>query len=176
MSGLVSHWPLFGLRVVTPRLEIRMPRDEDLGRLLDVILAGVHDPTSTPFTIAWTDVESPRLERNSLQWWWRQRAQWSADKWSFCGAVFVDGSPVGVQDLNAESFSRLRTVETGSWLGIEHQGRGLGKEMRAAILHLAFDGLGAIEAYSGAWNDNPRSLGVSRAFGYVDNGEALGLR
>ena len=82
----------------------------------------------------------------------------SPDKWTFSGAVIVDGHPVGVQDLSAESFATLRTVRTGSWLGMRHQGRGIGKEMRAAILHLAFAGLGAVEANSGAWHDNTRSL------------------
>jgi RimJ/RimL family protein N-acetyltransferase len=48
--------------------------------------------------------------------------------------------------------------------------------MRAAILHLAFSGLGAIEAYSGAWEDNSSSLGVSAALGYVRNGCTWDLR
>jgi RimJ/RimL family protein N-acetyltransferase len=176
VTGLAEYWPLFGLRVVTPRLEIRLPTDEDLVGLIEEILAGVHEPSSTPFTIPWTDDPSPRRERESLQWWWAKRAEWSADKWNFTGAVFVDGRPIGVQDVFAENFSKLRTLETGSWLGLRHQGKGIGKEMRAAILHLAFDGLGAVEAYSGAWHDNFASIGVSRALGYVPNGEAIGLR
>lgn len=46
----------------------------------------------------------------------------------------------------------------------------IGKEMRAAVLSLAFDHLGAEVASSGAWEWNATSLGVSRALGYVDNG------
>jgi RimJ/RimL family protein N-acetyltransferase len=176
MTGLVDYWPLFGLRIVTPRLEIRLPTDDDLPGLLEEIIFGVHDPESTPFSHAWTDVASPQRERDSLQWWWRQRAQWSPANWNFSGAVFVDGKPVGVQDLIADNFFVLRAVSTGSWLGLRHQGQGIGKEMRAAILHLAFGGLGAIEANSGAWHDNPRSRGVSDALGYELNGASLGLR
>jgi RimJ/RimL family protein N-acetyltransferase len=176
MNELARYWPLFGLRVITPRLEIRLPGDDDLVGLVDEIVAGIHDPVATPFTMSWTDVPSPQRERESLQWWWRHRAEWSPGKWNFTGAVFVDGRPVGIQDLGAENFAQLRTVETGSWLGMRHQGQGFGKEMRAAILHLAFAGLGAVEAYSGAWHDNPRSLGVSSALGYVFNGEVLGMR
>ena len=56
----------------------------------------------------------------------------------------------------------MRSVATGSWLGLRHQGHGIGKEMRAAVLHFAFAGLGAIEALSGAWDDNKPSLGVER--------------
>ncbi len=44
--------------------------------------------------------------------------------------------------------------------------------MREAMLHLAFAGLGAEEALSGAFEDNTASLATSRAIGYVENGEA----
>ena len=176
MTGVARDWPLFNVRVRTPILEIRLPTDDDLPRLVDEIVAGVHDPATMPFTKEWTDVASPLRERESLQWWWRQRAEWSPGKWVFTGAVFVEGNPIGVQDLGAESFADLRTVETGSWLGQRHQGRGIGKEMRSAVLHLAFAGLGAVEALSGAWHDNPHSLGVSKALGYEQNGESLALR
>ena len=175
-EAALRHWPLFGLRVVTPRLEIRLADDEDLVALVDEIEKGVHDPATMPFTIEWTDIPSPRRERESLQWFWRQRAEWSPQKWSFSGAVIIDGCPVGVQDLSADNFSKLRTVRTGSWLGMRHQGLGIGKEMRAAILHLAFAGLGAVEANSGAWHDNMPSLKVSEALGYEVNGVDVGLR
>jgi RimJ/RimL family protein N-acetyltransferase len=48
--------------------------------------------------------------------------------------------------------------------------------MRSAILHLAFDGLGAREALSGAFFDNEPSMATSRSLGYVFNGEELLLR
>jgi RimJ/RimL family protein N-acetyltransferase len=129
-----------------------------------------------PFTIPWTDTPPPRRHRESLRFWWSARANWSPESWDFTGAVFVDGAPVGVQDLMAKNFARLRTVETGSWLGRQHQGQGLGKEMRAAILHLAFEGLGAIEAISGAFHDNRASLATSKSLGYTENGDRLMLR
>jgi Acetyltransferase (GNAT) domain len=47
---------------------------------------------------------------------------------------------------------------------------GYGTEMRAAILELAFAGLGATYATSTAVEDNPASYRVSRKLGYVDNG------
>jgi RimJ/RimL family protein N-acetyltransferase len=176
VSGVSRYWPLFDVRVRTPRLEIRLPTDDDLSGLVDEIVGGVHDPSTMPFTKEWTDVASPLREREALQWWWRQRAEWTPDKWNFTGAVFVDGNPVGIQDVGAESFATLRTVQTGSWIGLRNQGRGIGKEMRAAILQFAFAGLGAVEANSGAWHDNAQSLGVSSALGYERNGESLALR
>ena len=83
---------------------------------------------------------------------------------------------MGVQSVEAEHFRAVRSVETGSWLGLAHQGQGLGLEMREAVLHLAFAGLGAEEALSGAFEDNVASLATSRSVGYDDNGEARGHR
>jgi RimJ/RimL family protein N-acetyltransferase len=171
-----SFWPLFGLVIRTPRLEIRLPREAEFGALLAVVAQGIHDPATMPFTTPFTDRPSPQRERESAQWWWRQRAEWSAEKWNFTGAVFVDGQAVGVQDMNAERFATLRAVHTGSWLGRAHQGQGLGKEMRQAILHLAFAELAAQEAHSGAFFDNAASLATSRAVGYRENGETLAPR
>jgi RimJ/RimL family protein N-acetyltransferase len=172
----MAFWPLFGLVVRTPRVEIRLPREDEFAALLAVIEAGIHDPATMPFTTPFTDRPSPARERESAQWWWRQRAEWSADMWNFTGAVFVDGQVVGVQDMNAAHFATLRSVHTGSWLGRAHQGKGLGKEMRQAILHLAFEGLEAREAHSGAFHDNAASLATSRSVGYVENGETRALR
>ncbi len=176
--GRVPHpyWPLFDLRVRTPRLELRLPTEAEELRLAALAARGIHPPEAMPFGIPWTDAPSPELERGALQWWWRQRAEWRPQRWWFTGAVFVAGEPVGVQDLWGVEFASLGTVETGSWLGRAHQGQGLGREMRAAILHLAFAGLGAVEALSGAWLDNAASLAVSRQLGYVENGEAWRLR
>jgi RimJ/RimL family protein N-acetyltransferase len=56
------------------------------------------------------------------------------------------------------------------------QGRGLGKEMREAVLHLAFAGLGAERALSEAFTDNAPSRGVSISLGYVPNGTTWALR
>jgi RimJ/RimL family protein N-acetyltransferase len=42
--------------------------------------------------------------------------------------------------------------------------------MRAAVLHLAFDVLGANVAHTSAFHDNPASLGVTRSLGYRENG------
>jgi RimJ/RimL family protein N-acetyltransferase len=171
-----AQWPLFDLRVRTPRLEIRLPTDEDLYRLNELADLGVHEPSVMPFSIPWTDTPPPRRHRESLKFWWSARADWSPEHWRFTGAAFVDGAPVGVQGLMADDFARLRTVETGSWLGRRHQGQGLGKEMRAAILHLAFEGLGAMEAMSGAFHDNRASLATSKSLGYTENGSRLMLR
>lgn len=170
------YWPLLDLRIRTPRLELRVPSDDDLIELARLAAQGVHPESSTPFTIHWTDQPSPELERSLMQWHWRARAEWSPVRWRLGFGVLEEGRMVGTQDVYAEDFPILRTVETGSWLGREHQGRGIGKEMRAAVLDLAFAGLAAIIARSGAFADNAASLAVSRAMGYVIDGEDLTLR
>jgi RimJ/RimL family protein N-acetyltransferase len=171
-----AYWPLFDLRIRTPRVEIRLPRDDDLHDLARLAAKGVHDPSTMPFLFPWTDEPSPQLERGVLQWGWRHRAEWTPNNWSFNGAVFVDEHVVGVQSLMASNFAALRAVKSGSWLGRTFQGEGIGTEMRAAILALAFDGLDAVVAHSGGFADNHASLKVSRALGYQDDGRRTVLR
>ena len=173
----MHHWPLFDLRITTPRLELRYV-DDDTGAALMTLAAtdGVHAPDLMPFATPWTRLASPELEQQGMQFYWRTRAQTSPASWMVPMAVFDDGTLVGVQDFLATSFSVKRAVTTGSWLGRSHQGKGIGKEMRSAILHLAFEGLGAETAETSAFADNPASLGVTRALGYRENGWHLDVR
>jgi RimJ/RimL family protein N-acetyltransferase len=173
---LERDWPLVGLRIETPRLSLSYPADADLDRLNAVASRGIHDPAAMPFAIPWTDDPPEIRPRNSLQFWWRLRASWQPTKWMLTLMAKEGDNVVGVQDLLADDFAVTRSVATGSWLGQSYQGRGLGKEMRAAILHLAFAGLGAVRATSGAFEDNPASLAVSRALGYVENGDDIMAR
>jgi RimJ/RimL family protein N-acetyltransferase len=174
--ALIDHWPLFGLRVATPRLVLQYPDDEMVGALATLTGKGVHDPATMPFMIPWTDTPAHELPRNSAQHFWRNRAAWTTDEWHCPMAVLVDDEVVGVQVLFAKQFSTLRSFETGSWLGLAHQGKGVGKEMRAAVLHLGFAGLGGQVAITGAWHDNFASLGVTRSVGYEPNGQEILLR
>ena len=166
------YWPLFELRVRTPRLELRYPDDDDLVALAGLAAQGVHDPATMPFYVPWTRAESPALERGVLQFLWSRRAELSSDRWSLPLMVCEGGQPVGVQEIGSRQFPVTRAVESGSWLVQTAQGRGIGTEMRAAVLHLAFEGFGAIEAHSASFEDNPASEAVSRANGYEPNGSA----
>ncbi len=107
---------------------------------------------------------------------WSRRASLSPGDWGLPFVVMDDAEPVGVQLLFAVQFPVTRSVETGSWLVQRAQGRGLGKEMRAAVLHFAFEGLDAVEAYSASFEDNPASQAVSRGNGYEANGTVLCAR
>jgi RimJ/RimL family protein N-acetyltransferase len=162
-------WPLFDLRVRTPRLELRAIDDERAVRLARLAVAGIHEGPS-PFRFPWNEGEPDEVMRRAMQHYWGTRASWTPEAWHMPFAVEVDGEVVGTQGIAATGFAVRRTVGSGSWLGKAHQGRGLGREMRAAVLHLAFAGLGAARAETEAWEDNARSIGVTRSHGYRDNG------
>lgn len=76
----------------------------------------------------------------------------------------------GYKGFATKNYFVVRSGETGSWLGRQFQGRGIGTLMRQAICALLFDHLEAAEIISAAFTDNPASLAVSRKVGYVDNG------
>ena len=163
-------WPLAALRVRTPRLELRYPDDDDLCALAGLAAEGIHDPTTMPFFVPWTRLEGVELRRGVLQHGWRQRALLQRDDWTIPFAVCEGDRIVGIQAIEAKQFGVRRTVETGSWLVRRAHGLGIGSEMRAAVLHLAFAGLGAEEAHSGSFADNPASAAVSRRNRYEPNG------
>lgn len=169
---LVAAWPMVGLRVRTPRLELRWPTDDDLVELA-ARTDDVHDPGFQPFLTGWALLASPERERGLLQYHWRTRAGLVAEDWSLPLAVVVDDAVVGSQDIAARNFVIRRTVDTGSWLHRPLHGRGLGTEMRAAVLHLAFAGLGAERAETGAFAGNTSSLRVTEKLGYRPNGDLV---
>ncbi|GLZ00293.1 GNAT family protein [Actinoplanes sp. NBRC 103695] len=167
---LTDHWPIAGLRLTTPRLELRVPDAEDLAALADVAARGVHDPAVQPFSVPWTEAEPAVVARNTIQFQWGTWARWSPDDWNLQFVVVADGEVIGTQAISAKRFAVLREVASGSWLGLAHQGQGYGKEMRAAVLELAFTGLGAEFAVSEAFEHNAASYGVSKRLGYADDG------
>src|SRR3954454_1510941 len=170
VASLEAVWPLFQLRIRSAQLVLRLPTDDDLAPLLAVAKSGIHPPGEMPFGVAWTAVEGPAFDHGFLAHHWEGRAAWSVDDWRLNLMVEMDGRPIGSQTVVGRGIPILRTVETGSWLGRAFQGRGLGKEMRSAVLAFAFDGLGARFAESAAFLDNAASNAVSRGLGYDENG------
>ncbi|WP_050515353.1 GNAT family N-acetyltransferase [Streptomyces rimosus] len=163
-------WPPHGIRIRTPRLELRLPDTALLDDLAAVSADGVHDPTEMPFSVPWTDGSPEERGRSTFQYQLGLIAEWRPERWAFGLAVMRGGKPVGLQELAAADFGVTREAETGSWLGLAHQNQGIGTEMRAAALHFAFERLGAHAVTSAAMTDNTRSLAVSRKLGYVPDG------
>ncbi|MCC2032066.1 GNAT family N-acetyltransferase [Microbacterium allomyrinae] len=173
---LARLWPASGVRVRAGDLELRWIDDELLVELAALAGRGIHAPDAMPFEHPWTRGEPDEVARNVLTYQWDVRPRVSPDRFAVELAVLHHGVPVGVQGLTANDWPVLRRVQTGSWLGMAHQGRGIGSRMRVLALHLAFEGLGAREATSGAFADNPASNAVSRRVGYESDGAFMVAR
>ena len=161
------------LAVRTPKVTLHYITDDLAFELVALAAEGIHDPATMPFAAPWTDVASPELERNTVQFYWRTRAETTIEHWDLQLAIVADGVTVGMCGAVADSFPSRRTVETGSWLGRRYQGRGFGREGRQASLHLIFAGLDADQATTGAWHDNAASLAVTRSLPYTETGTAI---
>ena len=164
-------WPPFGLRVTCGPLVLRAVRDDDWPEVFEVLHRGVHDPDRMPFYFPWTRPRGRELEREVLRYHWGKRSTLRADEWSLDLGVWHEGRFVGIQGVSTKDFPVTRTGETGSWLGQEFHGQGIGTLMRQAICVLCLDHLGFTEVTSAAFADNPASLGVSRKVGYRRDGE-----
>ncbi|MEV7186654.1 GNAT family N-acetyltransferase [Kitasatospora sp. NPDC093102] len=172
---IIDHWPLRGLRVTSPRLELRLPAEDELAEVADVAARGVHLPQDRPFLTPWGELPPAERARHVVQSHWVRMGRWSAQDWALDLVAFHEGRPVGIQDMRAKEFGVRREIVSGSWLGLEYQGKGLGTEMRAAMLHLAFAELGTQSATSLSFADNHSSLAVSRRLGYRSDGIDRGV-
>lgn len=169
-DALARLWPAAGIRIRSGDVELRWIYDQLLLDLAHLAGRGIHDPDRMPFATPWTRGTPDQIARSVIAYQWGVRPQMGTDRWMLELGVLVDGVPVGIQGASATDWSVLRSAETGSWLGREHQGRGIGTQMRVLMLELLFAGLGAREATSGAFVDNPASGAVSRRVGYLANG------
>lgn len=171
MTGPSSRWPLTHLRIVGPDVMLRPLAEADLGPLADHLPADVELNPALP---AYDGLDASVARGIALhQTYWRALGNWRVESWDLLFAVLYDGEVIGVQSLEGSDFPRRRTVETWSFLLPAARGCGYGKWMRRAVLALAFDHLGALAAETEALQGNAASLGVSRAVGYLPNGETL---
>jgi RimJ/RimL family protein N-acetyltransferase len=174
---VTPSYPPLGLRVRTPRLVLAGATDDLLERLIPVVRAGVVGPGPLPFDDPMSLYEDgPEREWRWLRGIWAGRAHVDRSWWRLYFVVLVDDEPAGMQDIIGVQFADFGTVMTFSWLGLGYRGHGIGTEMRAAALHLAFDGLAAREAASEAFADNRASNRVSQALGYQPNGTSWATR
>jgi RimJ/RimL family protein N-acetyltransferase len=163
-------WPPFGLVVTAGDLQLSTITDDDLPGLVELALEGLHAADAMPFDTPWTLSPPDQLPREFAQFHWKMRAESTPAKLNVMFAVRRAGELVGVQGFHTGDYAVTRTAETGSWLAHRAQGHGVGTRMRQAVCALLFDHLDATEITSGAFLDNPASLGVSRKVGYQDNG------
>jgi len=164
--------PLYGLRLRTPRLELRLGSRVELFELGRLAEHGVHAPNEMPFAVAWTDgIGQPDFLESFVAFHEGALAAWSPQRWTLNLLVWEHGALVGTQSVGGKgAHAKGRPVTTGSWIGLVHQKRGIGTEMRAAVLELAFRDLGAVVATSGWLDGNEASRRVSEKLGYVEVG------
>ncbi len=168
------YWPLFDLRIDTPDLTLRPMTEADQPAIADLLPDDVElDPAATRYATG-----DERVARGTVvhQGYWKAYGTWRPEAWRVSFVVSAAGQILGAQELEGNDFPALRTVDTASFLIPSARGRGYGKQMRRAVLALAFGPLGAQAAITSAWHDNHASLGVSRALGYQPNGESLHAR
>jgi RimJ/RimL family protein N-acetyltransferase len=174
---MTSSYPPLNLEVRTPRLSLLGATDELLEQLVPIVRAGVGDEAPFPFDDPISLYEdNPRREWAWMRAIWRGRTRIDEAYWRLYFVVVVDGVPIGMQDFIATDFAALGTFTTFSWLQPSTRHRGIGTEMRSAILHLGFAGLAAREALSEAFTDNGPSNAVSRSLGYEPNGTTWATR
>lgn len=169
MTG--SPYPPLNVAVCTPRLSLLGATDDLLMQLVPAVRdgiavespLGIDDPSSFY-------KDSPEREWSWLRRMWGGRGNLTDTHWRLYLVVVVDGVAVGMQDVWGDEFASFAAVESFSWLIPGERGRGLGTEMRQAVLHLAFAGFGAREANSGAFVDNVASNRISESLGYQPNG------
>ncbi len=167
-------WPLFDLRLASGPLLLRPMTEADQRLVADLLPDDVElDPAATTYPGL-----DERTNRGVVahQAYWQAYGRWRPEAWRLNFAVLHGGELIGAQELEGNDFPVLRTVDTSSFLVPSARGRGLGQQMRTAVLALAFGPLGAEAAVTEAWHDNHASLGVSRALGYRPNGESLHRR
>ena len=174
---MTSLYAPLDLSIRTPRLTLLGATDELLTQLLPAVRAGVVSVDEAPFDDPMSlYADNPERELRWIRSIWNGRALVSADFWRLYFVVVVEGRVVGMQDLIGLNFERFGTVTSFSWLAPEARRSGIGFEMRAAILHLAFAGMNASEAESEAFRDNAASNRVSEKLGYETNGVSWASR
>jgi RimJ/RimL family protein N-acetyltransferase len=163
-AGSHRYWPLFDLRLRTPDLELRPMTEADLTPLSDLLPDDLElDPAAT--TYAFDDRHTGRGVVVH-QAYWKGYGTWRPEAWRLNFTVRYEGNIIGTQELEGNDFPTLRVVDSSSFLVGDARGRGWGKQMRTAVLALAFGPLAAEAAITSAWHDNHASLGVSRSLGY----------
>ena len=161
---------MFALRIRCGPLELAPVHDDDIPLLVALAHGGIHEPAAMPFLFPWTDATGDDLARNMALHYWQSRGAFSPERWGLAFVVRREGVVVGIQAVGTQNYLVTKTGETGSWLGLEHQGRGTGTLMRQALCAFLFDHLDAEEITSGAFVDNPSSMAVSMKVGYRPNG------
>ena len=96
MLTLEEIFPPYGLRITCRNVELRVLRDEDFPKLVELVQNGISvSGLPMPFPRAWH--EEPYapgtpdgFPATSLSWWWTQRSTFAPDRWNLALTVRCD--------------------------------------------------------------------------------------
>ncbi len=160
MTGAMTTAPDWSHDIIaTPRLALRPPVADDAGALFEAIddaaivrmLARVPWPYEQADAAAW--VAGAAADHAARRGFHRV----VTDGAGLCGVVSLSFSPVSLFEP---------APELGYWIARNRWGRGYATEAGRALLTFAFARLGVTAVRSGAFHDNPASLGVQARLGF----------
>ena len=164
-------FPAFGLEISCGPLRLHGLRTEDFPAVTEVAVGGIHTPDFLPFLYPWSEAGADELPHQAARFYWDSFASFTPQRWHVNLVARWEDQVVGIQDIFARTdFRKTHALETGSWLGLPFQGRGIGTLMRQVVCAFCFDHLGAELMRSGYIEGNASSAAVSRKVGYLDNG------
>ena len=171
-TTLTDAWPIFGLRLRTERLVLRLPTDEELAPLM--VLARKGHPSARRDAVRRRLVDAPepgvraRLHAAPLG---RCAARGRPTDWFLNLMTELDGVPIGSQSIGAKDFAIHRTVGTPG-RGSAWSSRAAGSARRCARRSSASPSTGSARGSRrpSAFLDNAASNAVSRGLGYEENG------
>ena len=105
-----GYWPLFDLVVETPRLTLHYVDDNLAVELVELAGRGIHDPATMPFRVPVDRSPLAPIRTRGAAVLLGPPAAITPDDWSLQMAIIVDGVTVGLTDLLAKDFPRLRGV------------------------------------------------------------------
>lgn len=156
-ADLAQVWPVFGLVLESPRLRLHAASARDIVAIGTNSYYGSGPRRGAAFTAA-------ELFARAVA---RSVADWEVENWNIVFAVWRDDEIVGLQELSAQDFPRMRIVETPAWVVPEYRNKGIGQEMRRAVLYLAFHELHAVAAHADPLVANHTAIQVNRLLGYM---------
>ncbi len=163
---------LYEITIKTPKLELRLPNSSDAEELAQVLTNGIQKENEPHFMEE--NLYGKSVEDNTK--WLREFIgksikEWNKEDWHIPFAVFYKGKVIGLVTMFSHNFPITQGYGISYWIGLQYQGHGLGTEAFQALLFFGFVGLGAQEAYAGAYSDNIPSLHLMEKLGFVFNGE-----
>ena len=176
-TAMGHPWPLFEPASPHATLELRLPTDDDL--LLAWPPSRGQGCTTFPAPLGGPMGRAPPSPPSSAsscstggRWWELGAGRLDAR------ARWLAGGPPDRRPGPDGAGLRARAHRAhGRLAGLDHQARaGYGTEMRAAVLSLAFEELGALvgpEISGGTWTATRRLPGCPPSSGYLANGERL---